>query len=152
MNKPISSFPEKSTPVISQASTQTKRKWAWLDIITDGLSYSVALLSIGTFVGFIINAESRATIEYGFAPSTVMMLAGLIIFFIALLEGSQIAIINVADKDLSADAERFPFAYQIQQLTRNETDIGHYLIGRQLLVVALVTVFSLLTSFPNVAQ
>ncbi|ROS04622.1 silicon transporter [Sinobacterium caligoides] len=122
----------------------------WLDVITDGLSYLAFIGLFSLFTWLIVNEQSRATIEFGIQPGFVILIAVAIIFFIALLEGSQIAIIDIADKDLANVADRYPIASQIQKLIRTKEGIEDYLIGRQLLVVALVIIFSLMTSFPNI--
>ena len=98
----------------------------------------------------IFHSQSRASIDFGLQPLTVIFISVIIIIFVALLEVSQIAIVNISDKDISKISDKYPIAYEIQKLTRTKESIQEYLIGRQLIVVALVIIFSLLTSFPNI--
>lgn len=122
----------------------------WFNIFTDSLSYLIFAFILSIFVWMIFHSQSRASIDFGLQPITVIFISVIITFFVALLEGSQIAIVNISDKDISKISDKYPIAYEIQKLTRTKESIQEYLIGRQLLVVALVIIFSLLTSFPNI--
>lgn len=106
------------------------------------------MIAIGLFVYLIYAGESRATLEYGVSITMVSMISIGTIILLGLLEGSQLAIVNLSDKDLSSSAE-YPIAYEIQRLTKNKELVQDYLVGRQLLVVAIVSVFSILISFPH---
>lgn len=124
----------------------------WFEFVTDLLSYAAFALVMGVFFWMIFDSQSRATIDFGLDPIMVVFISAAIVFFVALLEGSQIAIVNISDKDISSAADTYPIAFDIQKATRTKEAVQDYLIGRQLLVVALVIVFSLLTSFPNIGN
>ncbi len=119
-------------------------------IITDILSYLFFIFVCVTFTWLMFQSETRASIEFQITPLIVFLLSIVIIIILGLLEGSQIAIINISDKHFSTIPDEYPTASQVQQMTKTKEMVHHYLIGRQLMVVVLVIVFSLLTSFPNI--
>jgi hypothetical protein len=121
----------------------------WLHKITDILSFSFFIGVCGLFTYLIFDLETRASIEFGWSPWVILGISVLLIIFVAILEGSQIAIINLADKDQSEFCDKKIHTNRIINTLDTKDAIHHYLIGRQLLVVVSVIVFSLLTSFPH---
>lgn len=130
---------------------------------TDGTDFSIEkfistivssvflMISFGFFLYLIYAGQSRATIEYGISSMSVYVISFVIVILLAMLEGSQLAIVNLSNKDLS-NSSRYPIAYEIQKLTKTKKLTQDYLVGRQLLVVIIVSIFSILTSFPNITN
>lgn len=119
-------------------------------LTTDILSYLFFIFVCITFIWLMFQSETRASIEFQISPLIVLLLSIFIIIALGLLEGSQIAIINFSEKHFSSISNEYKTALQVQEMTKTKEAIHHYLIGRQLIVVVLVIVFSLLTSFPNI--
>lgn len=134
----------------NESTSLTKRNKSLLSIITDGLSYLFFVIVLFTFVWLIYQSEARATIEFQLAPTYVVVLSLFIILIVGFLEGSQIAIINISERKRFYVSDKFETAGQVLQMTHTKESIHNYLIGRQLMVVVLVIVFSLLTAFPNI--
>jgi len=119
-----------------------------MGIIFSSLSF---IIVVGLFIYLIFTGETRATLDFNMSLSMVFMISIFIIILLAFLEGSQLAIVNLSMKDLS-NSMQYPIAYEIQKLTKTKEKTQDYLIGRQLLVVVIVTIFSILTSFPNISS
>ena len=119
-------------------------------LMTDIFSYLFFVFVCSTFIWLVFHNETRASIDFQMAPFIVFLLSIVIIIILGLLEGSQIAIINISEKHHSTISNKYITALQVQQMTKTKETVHHYLIGRQLMVVVLVIVFSLLTSFPNI--
>ncbi len=118
-------------------------------MFTDGLSFLFFFSVCSLFLWLIFDLETRASIEFGWSPWVIVAISLFLIAFLAILEGSQIAIINLADKDRSEFCVKKVHTHKIKTIIEGKEAIHHYLIGRQLLVVVSVIVFSLLTSFPH---
>lgn len=134
----------------NEFSKSNDTKKSLFSIVTDGLSYVFFSIICVTFVWLIYQSEASASIEFQLSATTVLLLSIFIIIIVGFLEGSQIAIINISDRDFFLDSKEYKTAFQVQQMTKTKESIHNYLIGRQLLVVVLVIVFSLLTAFPNI--
>lgn len=131
------------------SKTELIRKKNWLSYLTDGLSFAFFIGVCVVFVWLVFDLQARASLEFGLGPWTITGISLLLILFVGILEGSQIAIINLADKDQSEFCSKKIHTNSIKTMIEAKEAIHHYLIGRQLLVVVSVIVFSLLTSFPH---
>ena len=125
------------------------RPASWFHLFTDWLSFAFFIGVCGLFFWLIFDLETRASIEFGWSPWVVTAIALFLIAFVGILEGSQIAIINLDDKDPNEFCPDKVHTQRIKALMAAKESIHHYLIGRQLLVVVSVIIFSLLTSFPH---
>ncbi|MDC0303190.1 hypothetical protein OAL13_01075, partial [bacterium] len=81
----------------------------------------------------------------------------LLLFFtlllLSILEGSQIAIVSLADSEdeqLLEIRKSYPAAYSVMRLMHNKMRTQQYLAGRQFFVILTVFVIAQITSFPNV--
>jgi protein-S-isoprenylcysteine O-methyltransferase Ste14 len=134
----------------TELTSPNKKNKTFISFITDGLSYSFFMIVLFTFVWLIYQSEARATIEFQLAPNYVIILSLFIILIVGFLEGSQLAIINISDRKRFYVSDKFETAGLVLQMTHTKESIHNYLIGRQLMVVVLVIIFSLLTAFPNI--
>ncbi|MGJ8662717.1 MAG: hypothetical protein ACSHWU_03655 [Marinicella sp.] len=133
-------------PDKTQAATNT----GWVNTLTDVLSFVFFTVVCTGFFWLIVDEQSRASLEFGLSPAVVIFLSICLIIFVGILEGSQIAIINLEEKHHSKFCEKKHHTQAIKKIIHTKQAIHHYLIGRQLLVVVSVIVFSLLTSFPHI--
>ena len=135
-----------------KASGELKQEKGMQKNISNIFSYLLFVFILSSFIWLIYDDQSRASIDFGISPSTTIVISFVIILLLALLEGSQIAIMDIHDKDISSVASDYGKAYDIQKLVRSKATLHDYLVGRQLLVVGIVTIFGLLTSFPNINE
>lgn len=148
-NNPNTTPSDDPNQPVELSQPSESRAVSWLHQFTDWLSFAFFFGVCSLFFWLVFDLETRASIEFGWSPWVVTAITLFLIAFVGILEGSQIAIINLDDKDPLDFCSEKLHTRKIKALMAAKESIHHYLIGRQLLVVVSVIVFSLLTSFPH---
>lgn len=105
---------------------------------------------VTTFFSLLLYGQSQYSINSGVSGLTIFLIALSIMFVIGLLEATQVAILALNNKELDSFKDRYPFANKARAFLQDEKFLANYLIGRQCLVVVLVTTFSQVTLLKSV--
>lgn len=100
----------------------------------------------------ILSGDSSLTIVFGSPIWLTFLLLLLTLLLLSSLEGSQIAIVSLSDRDhdqLVAVRSDYPTAYSVMRLICSKLRSQQYLAGRQFFVILTVFVIAQITSFPS---
>lgn len=131
-----------------------KRKRSVRYRIAQTFRYTLSVIIIGfalfmVFFG-ICTGQTNFSVTFSFLPpwtGIFVLLAAL--YSLGMLEGLQIAIVELKQWDIHAFKKSHPRAYTLQTLLSDHCMVERFLIGRQVFVVLLVFFAALLTSFPS---
>lgn len=117
-------------------------------------AFSIFLLLATVYVVFlgILSGESSLTLLFGSPVWLTFLLLFLTLLLLSSLEGSQIAIVSLSDRDadqLLQDKLQYPTAYAVMRLISSKIRSQQYLAGRQFFVILTVFVIAQITSFPD---
>ena len=100
----------------------------------------------------ILSGESSLTLVFGSPIWLTFLLLLLTLLLLSSLEGSQIAIVSLSDRDHDQLVEArsdYPTAYSVMRLICSKLRSQQYLAGRQFFVILTVFVIAQITSFPR---
>ena len=100
----------------------------------------------------ILSGESSLTLVFGSPIWLTFLLLLLTLLLLSSLEGSQIAIVSLSDRDHDQLVEvrsDYPTAYSVMRLICSKLRSQQYLAGRQFFVILTVFVIAQITSFPG---
>ena len=117
--------------------------------------FSIILLISTLYVVLlgILSGQSSLTLLFGSPVWLAFLLLFIALLFLSILEGSQIAIVSLADstdKQFLEVRKSYPAAYSVMHLMRSKLRTQQYLAGRQFFVILTVFVIAQITSFPNI--
>lgn len=104
-------------------------------------SWSIALVLVScVFVlPAIVTGDSAFSSTFPDVPGWVALIIFLILLgFLWILEGTQVALVNLARHSDEPYKEKYPRAASVRKMVASEKQIGAYLIGRQLCTVTTV--------------
>ena len=111
------------------------------------------ILSVCTFtfvLGGVGAGESSLTLLYGVPVVLTFTVLLVALMLLACLEGTQIAIVALTNKKVTAFKEQYPRGCQAIQLVQNKRLVERYLAGRQFFVIFVVFIIAQVTSFPQI--
>jgi hypothetical protein len=105
---------------------------------------------VTAFFSLLLYGQSQYSINSDVSGLTIFLIALSIMFVIGLLEATQVAILALNNKELDSLKDSYPIANKARAFLQDDRFLANYLIGRQCLVVVLVTTFSQVTLLKSV--
>eukprot|EP01084_Bolivina_argentea_P088927 160565_1 len=111
------------------------------------LIFSISLLAFSTISVVYAIGTSATTVPGQFPVWTQYVALGISLFILAVLEGLQIAVVELAHNDPRQYAELYPRAAKLLAFENKGRNVERFLMGRQVLVVFTVFVAARITTF-----
>lgn len=123
-----------------------------LRIIVDVIRYVASTLLTLAGVVFICYGIAEGKAQMTSNPIAPFVIFPLAILMNAYCEGSQLAILDLKDKDGEWFRESHNRAYKVHRLMSEEARVQRFLVGRQFTVIFVFMLISQVSSFPELAR
>ncbi len=120
------------------------KPFQWIKNVFAGILFIFVLYIV---IGGILDGESRLSLTIPLAG--IMMLLVVLIFLLALFEGSQMSVAILQKQELGSLRSQYPRAYSLHKKFSSVEGTKRYLAGRQLCVIIIVFIAAQITSFPS---
>jgi len=107
---------------------------------------SFALLMFSTVVTFYAILEQKTSFWKGVPGWAALLIFLVVLFLLGVMEGIQIALVELKRQDPETYKESHPRAYRLGQIAAKGDNIERFLLGRQVFVVCLVFFAAKLTT------
>lgn len=109
-------------------------------------SFALLIFSVVIVMSAIFQQQSTATANMGFHPLTAFVLFWFLIFWLAIMEGGQGALVGLQMIDKSLYSESHPVALKNTNLVHEGDNMERFIVGRQLLTVFVIFIINLMAS------
>lgn len=122
-----------------------------LGVVAQGVGGVLCLSALYIVLGGVAAGEATLTALYDAPVALTYVLLVLALLLLASLEGTQIAIVALTDKKVSAFRAAYPRGVEVARLVQSREAVQRYLAGRQFFVIFVVFVIAQVTSFPTMS-